>query len=102
MIESRIAMARRVGQRDPELHAIQDARRTAGSLLGMRDGPARGHDIELAGDDQTLESEAVAMKDLAIEKPGHGLQPDVRMRRNVHRFSFREGQGTVTIEKAPR
>ena len=42
------------------------------------------------------------MEDFALEQPGHRLQPDVRMRRDVHWFTAFERQRTVAVEKTPR
>jgi hypothetical protein len=42
------------------------------------------------------------VKNLSVEKPRHGLQANVWMRRDVHRLAFRKRQRTESIEKTPR
>ena len=41
------------------------------------------------------------MEDLAFKQPGDGLQPDVRMRGNVHGFGVGEAEGREAVEEAP-
>ena len=37
----------------------------------------------------------------SIEKPGDGLQPDVRVRRHIHRFTIGKGQRPEPVKKTP-
>ena len=41
------------------------------------------------------------MHDFAVEQPGHGLEADVRMRRDVHRLAVGEGERPEAVEEAP-
>ena len=68
-----------VGQRDPELHAVQQGgvRRAD---LGVRDPVPAGHEVELAGADHRVGAEAVAVLDLAGEQPADRREPRVRVR----------------------
>jgi hypothetical protein len=102
MFERRIAVSRPFGQRYPELHSTQRSRVVARRLFRVRDPSSGGHQIQLARSDDAFVPETVAMKDLAVEKPRHGLQPDMRMWRDVHRFRSGEGERTVAVEKTPR
>src|SRR3546814_7851507 len=55
----------------------------AGGLLRVRHPVPGGHEVELAGADDLLGAEGVAVEDLAGEEPGAGLQPDVGVRADV-------------------
>ena len=59
-------------------------RRSAASRTRSGRCRTRGHQVDLAGPDQRMGTQGVAVLDLAGEQPGHRLQPGVRMRRHVH------------------
>jgi hypothetical protein len=61
---------------EPELVA------TASEVAEL-DRRARRRQVELAGFDALFRAEAVAVESLAIDEPGDGLQPYVRMRADV-------------------
>ena len=68
----------------PELDALGAPGRRAGRrLLGVGDAAAGGHEVELAGADELLGTEAVAVQHLAVEQPRHRLQGGVRVRADV-------------------
>jgi hypothetical protein len=68
----------------------------------MRDPEAGRHEIELTGPDQSLIAQAVPVQRFAFDQPGHCLQPNMRMRPDIHRLVRLEGEWTIVIEKAPR
>ena len=51
--------------------------------LGVNDAPARLHPVYRTRVDRQRRAKAVAVKDLAFEKPGNRRQADMRMRPNV-------------------
>ncbi|OKH77534.1 hypothetical protein EB73_42285 [Mycobacterium sp. SWH-M3] len=65
-------VARGVGQRDPQLHAVQDAGRR-GRHLGVADPGACGHQVEFAWAHHRMDSGAVPVFHLTTEKPTHRL-----------------------------
>jgi hypothetical protein len=73
----------RLGQRDPQLDALQCAAVVTGGLLRVAHGVARGHQVQLAGLDHLLGAEAVAVKHLPVREPGDGLQADVGVRSDI-------------------
>ena len=70
--------------------------------LGMADAGAGGHQVELAGAHHRVHPCAVPVLDLAAEQPADGLQPGVRMRRNVHARARSDVVRTVVVGEAPR
>jgi hypothetical protein len=68
----------------------------------MGDAAPGRHQVQLTGPGHALETQAVVVQDFALEQPGHGLQPDVRMWRHVHRLAGVERQRSVGVEKTPR
>ena len=86
----------------PELDAIESPRVIARRLLGMRDPAPRRHDVYSPGTQHRFVAEAVVVNDFALEEPGDGLQPDVRVRRHIHRLAFVERQRAKAVEEAPR
>jgi len=68
----------------------------------MRDPQAGSHEVELTRPDQPLAAEAVRVKSLAFDQPRHGLQPDMRMRPDIHRLAGSERERAIVVEKAPR
>ena len=75
----------------------------AGALLGVGDAVAGGHEVELAGRDDLLGAERVAVQRLALEQPGDGLQADVGVRRDAEavRSSTAAGPMWSTKHQAP-
>src|SRR5207302_9459896 len=102
MIESRRAVSLARGKSYPELQSAQSSGIQPGCFLGMRNTTAGGHEIQLPGIHESLATEAVVVNDLPFQQPRHCLQPDVRMRRHIHRFFGRKTEWTISIEKTPR
>ena len=100
VLESLGGVAMRVGQGDPELGAVQDGR-AGGGDLGVGDAEAAGHQVDLAGADDGVRAEAVAVLDLAGEQPADGLQPGVRVGRDVHAAGAGDVVRAVVVGEAP-
>jgi hypothetical protein len=77
--EARFAVPFGLGQRDPQLQAVQHGRAARGRLFRVGDAAARGHQVQLARPDQLPAAEAVPVQHQALEQPADGLQADVRM-----------------------
>ena len=73
----------------------------AGGLLGVGDRAAGGHQVELAGFDDLLGAEAVAVQDLSVDEPGDGLQPGVRVRPDVQSAVLGDVGGAHVVGEAP-
>ena len=86
----------------PQLDAIESPRVIARRLLGMRDPATGRHDVYSPRTQHRFVAEAVVVNDFALVEPGDGLQPDVRVRRNIHRLAFVERQWAKAVEEAPR
>ncbi len=102
MLEGRSCVASCLGERYPELHAVQFTRGDAGILLRVRDTLARGHEVQLAGRDQLLAAQAVSMDNRPVVEPRHGLQPNVRMRRDVKTILKTKRRGSNVVDETPR
>ena len=102
MLKRRRAVSVAIGQRGPELHAIQPSRVVGGRSLGVRNRVAGRHDVHAAGAKHGFLAKAVVVDDLALEQPRDRLQPHVRMRRDVHRHPLGKREGAEPIEEAPR
>src|SRR5687767_5321908 len=100
MRECRRDVTMLVRERRPQLHAVQAAGVLARRLLGMRNAGARGHHVHTARAQYRCTAQAVVVHDLTFMKPRDGLQPDVRMRRNVHRLALTECEWPEAVEKA--
>src|SRR6267378_803817 len=70
-------------------------------VFGMGEAAARRHEIDLAGRDQLLIAEAVTVNHRALDHPGEGLQPDVRMGSDAHAATGPEFHRPGMIEEAP-
>src|SRR5687767_14342248 len=70
-------------------------------LFCVRDARAGSHYVDATRPQHRLTSDAVIVEHLAVEKPRHGLQSDMRMWRHIHGLALGEGQGPEAIEKAP-
>ena len=101
VLERRRAVSGRRRLGDPELDAVHVAAVAAGSLLGVGHAAAGGHEVELAGRDDLLGAEGVAVQRLAFEQPGDGLQADVGMRGDAE-AAFVDGGGAHVVDEAPR
>ncbi len=80
VLEGGVAVTGRLRLGHPQLHALERAGVAAGRLLGVGHPPAGGHQVQLAGPDDLLGAEAVAVQGLARGQPGDGLQAGVRVR----------------------
>ena len=101
VVEGRGAILVLRWQGDPELRRVQACAVVQG-VLGVGDAMTRGHQVDLAGADDLLVAQTVAMQHLALDQPGEGLQADVRMRADVHALAGLEPHGAGVIEEAPR
>jgi hypothetical protein len=90
-----------LGQRDPQLEAVQHRRPARGRFFGVGDAPARRHQVQLTRPDQLPAVKAVPVQHQALEQPADGLQADVRMRRNPHAGTAADLVRSVMVEKAP-
>ena len=89
-----------VGERDPQLDAVQRGG-AGGRDLRVAHAAAAGHQVELAGTDQRLVAGRVTVLDLAGEQPAHRLQAGVRVRRHDHPAGVVDLVGTVVVGEAP-
>jgi hypothetical protein len=96
LLEGRGDAVAAVGERDPQLQAF-DERRLAQGELGVRDTRAARHEIELAGPQHDLRAEAVAVADLALDRPRDGLEAGVRVGEDLHVGVL----GPELVEEAP-
>ena len=81
--------------------ALQLAVVAPGALLGVRDPVPGGHQVQLAGHDDLLGPERVAVQRLALEQPGDRLQTDVRVRGDIEAMGLVDRGGTHVIDEAP-
>ena len=86
----------------PRCSVSQRAAVGAGALLRVGDAVAGGHQVELSVPDDLLGVERVAVKGLALQEPGQGLQADVRVRRDAHPRWPAHLRGAHVIDEAPR
>ena len=98
--EGRLGVAVRGGQRHPELDPVQHGR-VVGRHLGVGDAAPGRHQVQLAGLDQRMAADAVAVLDGATEQPAHGLQADVGVRRDDHAARLVHAVRPVVVEEAP-
>src|SRR2546426_12083402 len=101
LLESWGSLSLLVGKGHPKLNASEVSAILGRRLLRVRDPPTCGHEIEHTGAGRPLEPEAVGVEKIAFEQPGDGLEPDMGMRRDIHRLSGGEGHGAVGIQEAP-
>ena len=92
-------------QCDPHLQAVD--RLTVDAplrprALGMHDAASGRHPVDFARPDRHRGAEAVAMHDLAVEKIGHGGEPDMRMRANVEPVAGAKFRRPEMVEKDER
>jgi hypothetical protein len=99
--ETRFAVPFGLGQRDPQLQAVQHGRAARGRLFRVGDAAARGHQVQLARPDQLPAAEAVPVQHQALEQPADGLQADVRMGRDLHTGTPADLVRAVVVEEAP-
>ena len=102
VLERRRPVAGGLGLRHPQLDAVHAGpTRGAGRLfLGVRHAVPRGHQVELAWADQLLAADAVAVQELALHQPRHGVQTHVGVRADQHRRGRR--CRTEVVGEAPR
>ena len=89
-------------KRDPQLQPVQHGGPSGRGLLGMRDAPPGGHQVQLAGPDQLPAAEAVPVQHQALEQPADRLQADMRMRWHLHAIPGADVVGPVMVKEAPR
>jgi hypothetical protein len=88
------------GQRDPQLRGVQPGL-VGQRFLGVRDAVARGHQVDLAGADDLLVAQAVAVQHLAFEHPGEGLQRRMRVRPHAQAPAGRKVRRPGVVQKTP-
>jgi heat-inducible transcriptional repressor len=79
VLEVRCAVPGCVRLGDPQLEPLDDAAVVPGGLLAVADPVPGGHQVQLSGRDDLLGAQAVAVQHLAVDQPGHRLQPGVRV-----------------------
>ena len=89
-----------LGQGQPELDSVE-GRRVLGRDLRVADAPAGGHEVDLAGQDQSSVAARVDVLDGAGEEPTDRLQSGVRVRGDVHAAGGRHVLGAVVVDEAP-
>ena len=97
LLERGSAVAARLGEGDPELQGVERDRIVAERVLGVGDARAARHEVERAAAHEHVAADRVAVAHFADQGPGHGLQPDVRVRLDAHLRLLR----AETVEKAP-
>ena len=102
VLERRLAVAGRVGLRDPQLDAVQLPAVGAGRLLGVRDAVTGGHQVELARSQHLVGAETVPVPRLARDEPCDRLQPDVRVRADVEAVTLGDRRRPEVVGEAPR
>src|SRR3546814_4503176 len=70
----------------------------------MGDAAPRRHPVDLAGADELLDAEAVAMGELSVEEIADGRQPDMRMGLHIGgaKSLRRQTQGPAMVEEDER
>jgi hypothetical protein len=94
-----------LGQRDPDLDALQALRAPAClgiGAFGVDDAAAGRHPVDVAGRDRLDEAEAVAMDDFTREEIGDGGEADMRVRANVDAAAGRELDRAELVEEDER
>ena len=82
--EAGVAVAVGVGQRDPELQAVQPAGVAGRDCSEWAIPWPAVIRLSWPGPDRLHAAEAVAVLHLALDQPGHRLQAGVRVRRHLH------------------
>ena len=91
-----------VGQRDPQLDAVQDRRRGGGDLR-MADARARPSSGSASPGRTNACTPALSRCSISpLEQPADGLQPGVRVRRHVHADAVADVVRAVVVGEAPR
>ncbi len=101
VFESRGTVAGGIRLGHPQLGAVKLAAISAGVLLGVSHPVAGGHQVELAGPDDLLRTEAVTVDDLTGQEPRDRLQPHVRVGRDIEGPRFGDLGRTHVIYEAP-
>ena len=97
MLEAGRYIAMAVGQGNPQLGRMHAQ---CLGLFGMGNAVASRHQIDLAGADDLLAAQAVAVQHLALDHPGESLQADMGMGADLHAGRRWEGRAGV-VEEAP-
>ena len=71
-------------------------------LLGVGHPVACGHEVQLAGPDELLGTQAVEMQEFAGHEPRHGLEAHVGMRADAEGHARFDRDGARMIDEAPR
>ena len=90
-----VAMAVRQG--DPQLCCVHSQ---GLGFFRMSNAVAGRHEVDLSGANELLAAQAVAMQHFTFDHPGKSLQPNVRVRPDLHAWRGRNGRAGM-IEKAP-
>ncbi len=100
VLEGRLGGAVLPGQRDPQLHPVQD-RGVRGRDLRVADAVSAGHEVQLTGPHPGVGAQAVAVLDLSAEQPAHRLQSGVRVGGDVHAAGPGDVVGAIVVGEAP-
>mmetsp|Transcript_41620 Transcript_41620/g.130424 ORF Transcript_41620/g.130424 Transcript_41620/m.130424 type:complete len:453 (-) Transcript_41620:174-1532(-) len=110
VVEARIALLLRLGQRHPALYAVELVRRAGRLLLeegqavlaalAVHHALAGHHEVHLPGQDGQLRAGGVAVQDAAVEEVGQCGHADVRVRPHVHGRLSREHLRPEVVEEA--
>jgi hypothetical protein len=68
----------------------------------MHDSPARGHPVDVAGPDDLMRTQAVAMNEVALKQISNGAEADVRMWKHIQAVPGLEIRGASVIEENER
>jgi hypothetical protein len=72
-----------------------------GTVFGVSDPAAGRHEIHLAGRNHLLVAQTVAVDHRALDHPGKGLEPDVRVRADMQAAGGGDVYRAGMIKEAP-
>ena len=101
VMKARLAVAFGIGQRNPQLRRMQPTGVIGHRVLGVDNAAPGRHQVHLAGPDDLLIPQAVAVHDLAVDHPGEGLQADVRMRPHAQALPRPVSHRSRLIQETP-
>ena len=105
MCELRISLFVLLGQRDPDLYAVEFLAPISELVIGafgVDDAASGGHPVNRPGLDGLHAAETIPMNDRALEQVGHGGKTDVRMRTHVDPCSRRARAQQVPSDQRRR
>jgi len=87
-------------QGNPQLGRMQ-ARTGRDRVFGVRNAVACRHQVHLTGAHHLFRAQAVAVQDFALDHPGEGLQPGVRVGPHMHALAGRKIHRPQVVQKTP-